>query len=276
MLDEPQPETRTFPVREYPWTNLADLCYEEEPPPDVMPDGSSPPASLPYFTNGRKYASAPVLEQFTVSAADVRQTPLLKVLSPVFVNELFQVPDCHRAIVYLPEHVITCQGDMSDSLLVIVQGRVDLMVDGQLQRRLQHGDSFGEREFFGACRGREATAVTSSFCDVHVLYREALTKTLDRIPGAERELQRLFSTSAADGQVPLRALARFSRQCAKVLAPELDDSVVSPRPRPLRFPARVRASSTSSRPRLAPMATFRQTGLRGGRGLSCTGRHIVS
>lgn len=218
--DDESDRKEEIPQRTYEWMNLSELSmpHLHEPPPDEMEDGSSPPTMLPYFTKVMHYQSTSVLEDAFMSDDGMRQCNFLRPLNAKFVAAMVKVPTATRQVIYLPEQVIARQGEPADSLVIVVKGKVDLLKDGSVVGQLGPGDSLGEREFFGATNVRSVSAVAVSFCDVHLLYQEALKRTLATVEGMGEELKDLLSLWHED-EVPMGAVVRFSRRWAKKLEP---------------------------------------------------------
>jgi len=218
---EPQEKTSTiieekvreFPVRRYQNRNLKDLDFPDNA--EVPTESSNGrPSLLPYFTKTAKYCTTAVLEESVIDNESLKQTSFLKSFDPRFVEELFKVEGCTRAIVHLPDTEISHQGDSADSLVVIVHGQVDVFVDGVKQRRLTDGDCFGEREFLGASGERACTAITMTFCDARVMYRSCLTRTLDRCPAMKDDYSYMISIWRQKAERDaLRFMKVFTERC---------------------------------------------------------------
>lgn len=211
---------RQYPVRRYQNRNLKDLDFPdiEEAASDTHQTGGRVPSLLPYFTQSSKYCTTAVLEESVINNESLKQTAFLKSFDPRFVDELFKVEGCTRAVVYLPDMEISHQGDKADSLVVIVHGQVEVFVDGILQRRLGDGDYFGEREFLGVRTDRVATAVAITFCDARFMYRNCLTRTLERCPAMRDDYPYMLSIwSRKSERDALRFMKVFSKKCMECM-----------------------------------------------------------
>jgi CRP-like cAMP-binding protein len=79
------------------------------------------------------------------------------------VNELFVTPG----------QVVTRQGDMGDTLYVVVQGQVSVQVDGREVMQLSEGEHFGELALVDS-DPRSATVVAKGFGHLLTIDRDAL------------------------------------------------------------------------------------------------------
>lgn len=215
--------------RVYPWTNMKDLefPYFAEFPPVVMEDGSKPPSCLNHFRLSTKYDLNAVVEDSIVDHKCLKQMKFFEPLHPLFVQELFQAEGCIRSVVCMPEENLATQGGLATHLIAVVKGRVQVSVDGVRRKVLRAGDVFGEREFLGAGpQKRTASAVALTFCDVRLLYHEALVKTLEKCPAVHCEFSVVQSawTGRPEAQA-LRALGAFTESFARSLAPWADDEL---------------------------------------------------
>lgn len=239
---------RQFPVRRYQNRNLRDLDFPDHTE-DTEQNGTHMPSLLPFFTQTTKYCTTAVLEESVIDNESLKQTPLLKSFDPRFVEELFKVEGCTRAIVHLPDTEISRQGDSADSLVVIVHGQVDVFVDGVKQRRLTDGDYFGEREFMGVCAERASTAISVTFCDARVMYRSCLTRTLDRCPVMKTDYPYMLSVWRQKSERDaLRFMKVFTERCMECMdvastGPESPDS---PKSSSSTSPKALSASALSS------------------------------
>lgn len=216
---------RQFPVRRYQNRNLKDLDFPhiDEAPSEYLTNGTRVPSLLPYFTKTSRYCTTAVLEESVIDNERLKQTTFLKAFDPRFVEELLSVDGCTRAIVYLPDMEIARQGEKADSLVVVVKGEVELTIDGAQHRRLTEGDYFGETEFLGATNERAFTATAVTFCDVRFMYRQALTRTLNRCPAMKEELSYVQSMwQRRSERDALRVTKVFTERCVNCLDPPDD------------------------------------------------------
>lgn len=206
---------RQFPVRTYQNRNLRDLDFphiDEAPSEGTSSDRVA--SLLPYFTKTTKYCTTAVLEESVIDNESLKQTAFLKAFDPHFVDELFKVEGCTRAIVHLPDMEISHQGDKADSLVVIVHGQVDVFVDGVFQQRLTDGDYFGEREFLGASDERASTAICVTFCDARVMYKSSLMRTLDRCQAMKQDYPYMLGVwDRKSERDALRFMKVFTERC---------------------------------------------------------------
>lgn len=225
VSDDAKDLGRQYPMRKYQNRNLRDLDFPhiQEAPSECPMNGTRIPSLLPYFTKTSRYCTTAVLEESVIDNERLKQTTFLKAFDPRFVEELLSVDGSTRAIVYLPDMEIARQGEKADSFVVVVKGEVELTIDGAQHRRLTEGDYFGEWEFLGASNERAATATAVTFCDVRFMYRQALTRTLNRCPAMKEELSYVQSMwQRRSERDALRVTKVFTERCVNCFDPSGD------------------------------------------------------
>lgn len=211
------------PVRRYQYQNMKDLDVAEFMSGQPAAGSTRKPALLPYFVQTHRYRTTAVLEESVIDNNRIRQTAFLKNLDPKFVDELFKVEDCVRAVVFMPDQLICREGESADSMIVIVKGEAQVTWAGSdRQVVLGEGTIFGELAFLGEQQRRRATLTARSFCDVRIMYRSAWERTLASCTEVRDEVQQvarafLVRQDVDSGAVASRGIAREDQAIQKLM-----------------------------------------------------------
>jgi CRP/FNR family cyclic AMP-dependent transcriptional regulator len=113
---------------------------------------------------------------------------LFQGLSP---KELAEVANVTTRLRVSPGRTLTREGTRGDELVIVLEGSVDVMIDGAVVASPAAGECYGEIALLGQ-RPRTATVVARSDVTVDVISRRDLDGLLRRMPTVEDRLRRLM------------------------------------------------------------------------------------
>jgi CRP/FNR family transcriptional regulator, cyclic AMP receptor protein len=112
-------------------------------------------------------------------------------LSPVKTVEIFQTsPDPH--IVKAGEVIFT-SGDAGIVMYGILEGEVEISVNGQVLEVIHHGDIFGEGALVHSDSKRASTAIAKTDCTLVLLERKNFLFAVQQTPMFAIEIMRSYS-----------------------------------------------------------------------------------
>ncbi len=127
---------------------------------------------------------------FIVNRAIVKKVPFLKDADPEMIMELMFLLEPK---VFVPGERIFKAGDVGDSIYFIHTGEVEIRsADGTSLAHLSDGAFFGEMAIL-TDGPRSATAVATSFCDVHVLHRSSFETVANAHPSFKAHIRNVMS-----------------------------------------------------------------------------------
>eukprot|EP00929_Paragymnodinium_shiwhaense_P085039 TRINITY_DN4550_c0_g1_i1.p1 TRINITY_DN4550_c0_g1~~TRINITY_DN4550_c0_g1_i1.p1 ORF type:complete len:667 (-),score=146.34 TRINITY_DN4550_c0_g1_i1:145-2145(-) len=110
----------------------------------------------------------------------IMQLPLFDGCDPWFTQELAVAATTES---FLPGEVIRSEGAVSSSLMVLLQGSVEVISEGSVLGEVNEpGAYFGEAQLFGVRHRISETVVAKSFVDMQVLGRGIFSQILQRFP----------------------------------------------------------------------------------------------
>ena len=163
--------------------------------------------------------------------------PLFSNLSKAHL-ELLSAQACHRS--YAKNVVIFREGDHSDSLYIVRQGKIKIYISDNngremLLNELGKGDYFGDLSLIDH-EPRSASAVTLSACDVSIIKSEDFLRCLQKNPDMAISLlktaaKRLRVATESQRQLALMGVYGRLRATLLTLSSEVGDiSKVEPKP----------------------------------------------
>lgn len=108
-------------------------------------------------------------------------------------------------IPYLAGATIFSKGDPGDSMFVVVEGRVDIIVDGEVVDTLEDGDIFGEMSLIDN-QDRSADAVAGTDCSLVSIDEQRFIFMTDHTPRFALQVLRLVARRLRDRMADLERL----------------------------------------------------------------------
>ena len=104
-----------------------------------------------------------------------------QVKSPILLREIARTL---QYAMYLPKDYIILRRDVGEEMYFILEGSVQVLTprEDDVLVRLRKGDYFGEIALFTAGSRRICSVVAGSFCEVYILNKKFLEKTMKNFP----------------------------------------------------------------------------------------------
>jgi CRP/FNR family transcriptional regulator, cyclic AMP receptor protein len=113
------------------------------------------------------------------------------VLSPVKTVEIFQTsPEPHNVCA---GDVIFTLGDAGSVIYGILEGEVEISVNGQVLETIYHGDIFGEGALVHTDSKRASTAIAKTDCKLAIMGRKNFLFAVQQTPMFALEIMRSYS-----------------------------------------------------------------------------------
>ncbi|MEL6494747.1 MAG: cyclic nucleotide-binding domain-containing protein [Cyanobacteria bacterium J06623_7] len=112
-------------------------------------------------------------------------------LSPVKTVEIFQTSPKPQN--YQAGETIFVAGDAGAVMYGIVEGEIDIMVNGQTLETIYQGDIFGEGALVHADSKRASTAIAKTDCKLAVMKRDKFLFAVQQTPMFALEIMRSYS-----------------------------------------------------------------------------------
>ena len=113
---------------------------------------------------------------------------------PVKTVEIFQKSS--SPLTYVAGQVIFEEGESGSVMYGIIEGEVDLIVDGKVVETIAEGDVFGEGALVQPEHDRASTAIAKTDCVIACLDRERFLFAIENTPMFAMDVLRSYSNRA--------------------------------------------------------------------------------
>ncbi|MCC0175617.1 cyclic nucleotide-binding domain-containing protein [Waterburya agarophytonicola K14] len=112
-------------------------------------------------------------------------------LSPVKTVEIFQTSPSPQT--FAPGEVIFADGDSGDVMYGLVEGEVEITVNGKVLETIHQGDIFGEGALVHLDSKRASTAIAKTECKLALMERKHFLFAVQQTPMFGLEIMRSYS-----------------------------------------------------------------------------------
>jgi CRP-like cAMP-binding protein len=112
-------------------------------------------------------------------------------LGPAKTVELFQKQSSPQT--YLAGQIVFSQGETGDVMYGIIEGEIEMQVDGKVVEIVNSGDVFGEGALVQPDRSRASTAIAKTDCKLAFIDRERFLFAVQQTPMFALQVMKSYS-----------------------------------------------------------------------------------
>lgn len=125
-----------------------------------------------------------------LNSSIVEKVAMFKGMDEDFIRQVVQLLETG---VYLPNDYIIRQGELGESMYFLLNGEVEVIVDGQIVAHLASGSPFGEAALLHKER-RNASIRTLGYCDVYSLSKKHFDALRQKYPEFDARVQQVMES----------------------------------------------------------------------------------
>ena len=135
-----------------------------------------------------------------LNSSIVEKVAMFKDMDEEFIRQVVQLLETE---VYLPNDYIFRQHELGESMYFLLNGTVEVIVDGQIVAQLSSGSPFGEAALLQEER-RNASIRTIGYCDVYSLSKKHFDALRRRYPEFDARVKQIVELRSKDREAKTR------------------------------------------------------------------------